>query len=704
MKEKNKLKQLLLMLVVITVMFSTYPSRSAYAAVPSLDQIRVALFLNIPNQSLSQTKVATISSESMMKLRVGSVVKNTEWLTFNANTTLRFNVNDFKVKLYESTNFEDAKKVFAAAKTAGGTPFLISLSKNNKPTYQVLEGGYNTVADANNAMTKWKGNKALASLLTLNAMTTIGSVAYETGSFTTRAAAQATAASYGALGLDTALGMKLDSTGKLVYAVQIGFTATAKELEALKAIVDKVAGAVNQVDNTSETIVLRSEHGVTGAANQSHDLYSYNPGLKVYLASANSDGTVTVAERSNRKYRGTIELGVHNQAMYVINELPFEQYLYSVVAIEMYTSWPMEALKSQAVAARTYALYLGNRFEIANVVDTTLSQVYYGASAEHPNTTAAVDATKGEVVLYNGAPIETLYSSNAGGLTADAAEAWGNPVPYLKSVSSPDEIAQEGLFYWYRVVTTSGVVGYVREDVVTNTGSKNEAGKPILSANSNETNIRKNPIVETEVAAIAQVNQGAQLVALEKVIQTNAMTWRRGPYTGDDLLKQINSKLTNKINGPLNTITIAGTGESGRVTKLSVNGVDVSLKSPVEFRGVLGIGGSLPSTQFTIEATGNVVILGSGQDTRTKTDGTNALQVIGSNDKITTANSEYLFIMDGSGEVRAATKGASYQIEGTGNGHGVGLSQYGAYSLARQGYDYEYILKYYYTGVTIAKD
>ena len=90
----------------------------------------------------------------------------------------------------------------------------------------------------------------------------------------------------------------------------------------------------------------------------------------------------------------------------------------------MPASWHGEALKSQAVAARTYALYQGFGFQVAQVVDTTLSQAYGGLGAEKPATIAAVDATKGEVATFNGKVIETVFSSSAGGATADATEIW----------------------------------------------------------------------------------------------------------------------------------------------------------------------------------------------------------------------------------------------------------------------------------------
>lgn len=94
----------------------------------------------------------------------------------------------------------------------------------------------------------------------------------------------------------------------------------------------------------------------------------------------------------------------------------------------MPSSWGAEALKAQAVAARSYALFQGNKFQVANVVDTTLSQAYYGTSYEYPSIIQAVDATAGEVLLSNGRLVEAVFSSNSGGMSADPLEVWGMPI------------------------------------------------------------------------------------------------------------------------------------------------------------------------------------------------------------------------------------------------------------------------------------
>ena len=136
-------------------------------------------------------------------------------------------------------------------------------------------------------------------------------------------------------------------------------------------------------------------------------------------------------------YRGQIEVAVTGSKLDAINILGLEQYLQGVVAREMPSSWPEEALKAQSVAARSYALahrLSGKPFDLYSDVR---SQVYGGIEGEHPRTTAAVQATKGEVLLWEGKPIDALFHSTSGGATLDAAEVFGKAVPYLLGVEDP---------------------------------------------------------------------------------------------------------------------------------------------------------------------------------------------------------------------------------------------------------------------------
>ncbi len=139
----------------------------------------------------------------------------------------------------------------------------------------------------------------------------------------------------------------------------------------------------------------------------------------------------------DRPYRGQIEVGVTAQRLTAINNVGLEQYLAGVVPQEMPSAWPQEALKAQAVAARSYALAhrLGGKgFDLYADVR---SQVYGGVQAEHARATAAIQATAGEVLLWEGRPIDALFHSTSGGATVDVVEVFGKAVPYLVGADDP---------------------------------------------------------------------------------------------------------------------------------------------------------------------------------------------------------------------------------------------------------------------------
>jgi stage II sporulation protein D len=140
----------------------------------------------------------------------------------------------------------------------------------------------------------------------------------------------------------------------------------------------------------------------------------------------------------DRPYRGQIEVGVTaGKKLNAVNVVGLEQYLQGVVAQEMPSSWPDEALKAQAVAARSYALSHLVRGKGFDLYADVRSQVYGGVAGEHPRTTAAIQATKGEVLLWEGKPIDALFHSTSGGKTLAAVEVFGKAVPYLVGADDP---------------------------------------------------------------------------------------------------------------------------------------------------------------------------------------------------------------------------------------------------------------------------
>ncbi len=143
-------------------------------------------------------------------------------------------------------------------------------------------------------------------------------------------------------------------------------------------------------------------------------------------------------------YRGDLRVVVTAGGLLTaINDVPMEAYLYGVVPREMPASWAPEALKAQAVAARSYALYqvTGGKYSSQgyDLLATQDSQVYGGVDGEDPRGNAAVDATAGQVLTYNGQVIDALFSASSGGSTENAEIVFGWAIPYLRGVPDFDQ-------------------------------------------------------------------------------------------------------------------------------------------------------------------------------------------------------------------------------------------------------------------------
>ena len=147
---------------------------------------------------------------------------------------------------------------------------------------------------------------------------------------------------------------------------------------------------------------------------------------------------------NGRIYRGTFDLTRDDEGdMIVVNEVDTASYLASVVGSEEPTTWMPEALAAQAIAARTYLTTHLHRHRSYDLEGDTRDQEYDGLSGEAPSTLKAVERTVGMIATYRGAPIEALYSANAGGVTEDSENVYANALPYLRSVESPSDDAAE---------------------------------------------------------------------------------------------------------------------------------------------------------------------------------------------------------------------------------------------------------------------
>jgi stage II sporulation protein D len=152
-------------------------------------------------------------------------------------------------------------------------------------------------------------------------------------------------------------------------------------------------------------------------------------------------GGVSVPGIRDGRYRGALELRPSARGISVINALGLESYVRGVVSAESPSAWPAEALKSQAVAARTYAITsrAGSISDGFDQYADTRSQVYKGVAAERASTDAAVAATAGQVVTYAGQPVTTFFFSTSGGHTESIENSFvgSAPKPWLRGVEDP---------------------------------------------------------------------------------------------------------------------------------------------------------------------------------------------------------------------------------------------------------------------------
>ena len=162
-------------------------------------------------------------------------------------------------------------------------------------------------------------------------------------------------------------------------------------------------------------------------------------GVTIIVKNVMTGAGMTWASVDDKEYRGKLKItfDAARNTLVPVNIVTIEEYLQGVISSEMPVDFPMDALRAQAVLARTYALkHLGKHKAFGyDVCDMQNCQVYGGVSAESERGNAAVESTQGETLQYQQKPIESVFSSNCGGITQSAKEAGWTETPYLKPVS-----------------------------------------------------------------------------------------------------------------------------------------------------------------------------------------------------------------------------------------------------------------------------
>lgn len=307
----------------------------------------------------------------------------------------------------------------------------------------------------------------------------------------------------------------------------------------------------------------------------------------------------------------------------VVNILALEDYVKGVVPYEMGPSWPLEALKAEAVCARTYAMISMGKHERYHfdVCNTTDCQAYHGLNSANDNTNRAAEETYGKCAMYQGSLAQTYYFSSDGGATETVNNVWSSTasLPYLKGILDPYEAAVADKIPLYNWTVTY---------------TKAELAEKLQSKGYN-------------CAAIVD--------------------FRVTEYTP--------------------------TGNVYTITFVDANGKEWSF-SKDKVRTFLGV----RSIRFDISGGGKYYVDGS-KDTITNVIGAYAIDGTGTTSQVMGSAGPY--VITGEGTSALQSTGNNFIITGSGWGHNVGMSQWGAYAMANMGYTYDDILKFYFTGIDI---
>lgn len=372
---------------------------------------------------------------------------------------------------------------------------------------------------------------------------------------------------------------------------------------------------------------------------------------RIYQSANLTDKVIVDMDGSNREnnaYRGAVECCRAKEGIVLINELTLEEYLYAVVPSEMPASYPMEALKAQAVCARTYGyryiLHAGLPQLGAHVDDTTTYQVYHNI-AENAASTTAVKETDGVMLLYEGQPAQNYYYSTSCGIGTDDL-IWKGGGDTDTSYLSAERVSD-------RQTEITG------EDL-----REEEVFREFISV-VHEEDLEKEEPWYRWTYTVEELKEDTVLSRLQERYQAApeaVLTKAQGDYYVSEPIESF---------GKIKELSIVKRGAGGVADELLIETEHDTIKVVSEYniRYVLCDGKSIVVRQDGSETIPGT-LLPSG-----------------------------FFVLDAG---KKADNVVGYTLAGGGYGHGVGMSQNGAKVLGERDVSYEQILAMFYPGCTLA--
>jgi len=393
-----------------------------------------------------------------------------------------------------------------------------------------------------------------------------------------------------------------------------------------------------------------------------------------------------------KRYAGSLNIFISDNDIMVVNVLGIEAYLGSVVGSEMPAKWPLEALKAQAIASRTYALkQKGN--SLYDIDSTNMNQVYTGLEARTYRTARAVNSTRSLVLTYKNKLINSLFHSSSAGMTENSKDVWQNQYPYLSSVKDFDK--NNPKLQWNKKFTQSqlqkifpGIGGIKQIKILNITSTGRVKNAKIYGTSGTDqisgVDIRKRMNLKSTLVRFKFIEDNESKSSNEnlKVLSTNS---------------QENEPLTHIVRVGDNLIFIADQYDISVEEIVALN----NIKDP----SLINIGqrllvprnysGNQPLTHI-VRVGDNLIFIADQYDV-------NVEEIVALNnikDSSLINIGQRLLVPRNSLNSLISLK-KTLLVSGYGSGHGVGMSQWGAQYMANKGEKANAILKHFYKGVKI---
>lgn len=438
-----------------------------------------------------------------------------------------------------------------------------------------------------------------------------------------------------------------------------------------------------------------------------------NSSISLISQSKNNLITIKGTIYGNLNYLGSMSFTANSGTLLVVNHLPLEEYLYGVVAYEMSNSFPLEALKAQAVCARGYAAMKIKTSGTYDIGDTTSDQVYKGYNPAYQRVIQAVNETKGHVLTHNGKIISTFYAASNGGQTELPGNIWGGgsaknkEYPYLAQKDDPYDLENKNSLY-QKIYVPKTVAGSQYDAL---NGDLGEYVVRIVNLTT-YCNVRTGPGTNYSIIGSAYLDNIFTWLSSTK--NSKGETWHKVNYQGREgyIISDYAQKIKNDgyINeGYIYENLVLTDLQNKAYEKLKNSGKNIAKSTDVKINKVNSLTNGQqrwPGTgsRCYVTANANVTVQYYPAGSSSLSSNTNLDLVIQLMEKSSSGgylqSHTYLDSRLSMRGVRSAQGG--YEITNGRYGHGIGMSQRGAQTMAADyKKTYQEILVFYFPGTRL---